>query len=778
MKRFLLRGVARIGVAGMIVAMVSASSVQARDASAGPPITAHSPEAGAPPPAWPSSPRAAKGAPNVLLIMTDDVGFGGSSTFGGAVPTAAFDALAKDGARYNQFNTAALCSPTRAALLTGRNPHAVGMGGVTNNSTSYPGYTSIIPESAATVADLLRAGGYSTAMFGKAHITPDWEQSPAGPFDRWPTGLGFDYFYGFLNADADQFVPAMIRNTTPVDPGTGRTDYILDEDLANEAIAWIEQNRSLAPEKPFFVYYAPGAAHTPHQAPQEWLEKFRGKYDGGWDRMREEIFARQKKMGVIPAHAKLTPKPQGIADWSSLTPDQKRLYARHMEAFAATLAFSDYQIGRVIQHLKDTGQFENTLIIYIQGDNGASAEGSPDGLLYEQSWLARTPEPMALKMANIDKIGTRDLYAHKPAPWAWAMNSPFQWYKQVASHFGGTRNGLVMSWPGHIRQGSAIRSQFHFVTDIMPTILEAAQVTPPDHFAGVKQQRIDGISMSYTFTQPAAPSHRTEQVMEMLMNFGIYKDGWFAGTTPARHPWETGKVIDLTADERAWELYDITNDYSEANNLAAKEPGRLAAMQKLFWEKAADNQILPIHNSIAGFGTQGRPSLAEGRTEFIYRSRVRRVGLNTAPPIVNRSFTIEAEIVVPANGGTGAIIAQGGKYSGYSFAMVDGRLVFGHNAVPPHVSVVRATEPLAPGAHHVAVEFQYDGGGNGKGGIATILADGKQVAQGRIVQTMPRWLSHTEGLDIGADTTSPVLPDYASPAEFPGEIRQVKIILK
>ena len=776
MKRRWMQGAAGLALIGGLAQ--PGAGAQEQGASPAPLITAHSPEAGAPPPAWPVLPHAAKGVPNVLLIMTDDVGFGASSTFGGAIPTPAFDQLAKVGARYNQFNTTALCSPTRAALLTGRNPHMVGMGEVTNNSTSYPGYTSIIPKSAATVAQLLKAGGYSTAMFGKGHITPDWEQSPVGPFDRWPTGLGFEYFYGFLNADADQFVPAMIRNTTPVDPGTGRTDYILDKDLADDAIAWIDQKESLAPDKPFFVYYAPGAAHTPHQAPQEWLDKFRGKFDGGWDKLREETFVRQKRMGVIPANAQLTPRPAAIPAWDSLNADQKRLYARHMEAYAATLAFSDHQIGRVIQHLKDTGEFDNTLIIYIQGDNGASAEGSLDGLLYEQSWLARTPEPMALKMANIDKIGTRDLYAHMPAPWAWAMNSPFQWYKQVASHFGGTRNGLVMSWPGHIEQGSKLRSQFHFITDIMPTILDVAKIAQPTDFDGVKQQRVDGISMAYTFTQPSAPSHRTEQVMEMLMNFGIYKDGWFAGTTPARHAWETGKFVNLTADHRKWELYDVARDFSEANDLAAREPQKLAEMQDLFWKKAAENQILPIHNSIAGFGMEGRPSLTVGRSEFVYRSRIRRVGLNTAPPIVNRSFTIKADITVPASGGTGAIIAQGGKYSGYSFAMVDGRLIFGHNAVPPHISVVRATEPLTPGAHHVMVDFKYDGGGNGKGGIATIFADGRQMAQGRIVQTMPRWLSHTEGLDVGADTTSPVLPDYQSPAEFPGEISQVRINLK
>ncbi|WP_246605107.1 arylsulfatase [Aquisediminimonas sediminicola] len=721
---------------------------------------------------------APKNAPNVLLIMTDDVGFGASSTFGGAIPTPAFDELAAAGVRYNQFNTSALCSPTRAALLTGRNPQAVGMGNVTNNPTAYPGYTTIIPKSAATVATVLREGGYSTAMFGKGHITPDWEQSQAGPFDRWPTGLGFEYFYGFLNADANQFAPALVRNTTPVDPATGKPGYVLDQDLANDAIRWIDEHKALAPNKPFFMYYAPGTAHTPHQAPKDWIDRFHGKFDQGWDKLREEIYLRQKRMGVIPANAQLSPRPSSLPAWDQCTPAQKKLYARYMEAYAGALAFADAQIGRIIQHLKDSGQFDNTLVIFIQGDNGASAEGGLDGLMYEQSALTRSPESFDYKLAHIDDIGTVNAYNHFPAPWAWAINSPFQWYKQVASHFGGTRNGMVMTWPGHIPAGGSLRSQFHYVTDIAPTILEATGIPAPAVVDGVPQQKIDGISMSYSFTQPKAPSHRREMVIELMQNLGVYKDGWFAGTTPGRVAWDTSKDVAVPVDQRNWELYHVAEDFSESHDLASKEPARLADMKALFWTRAAESKILPIHNSTIGVGAAGRPSLATGRDEFLYRSRIRRVPLDSGPNFYNRSFDIEASIVVPQAGASGAIIAAGGQFGGYTLALIDGRPVFGYNAVPPNISIVRADEQLTPGEHRVNVDFVYDGGGRGKGGTVTILADGRKIGEGRIEKTAPRWISHTEGLDIGADTTTPVIHDYASPAEFSGEIRWVKFRVK
>ena len=739
-------------------------------------ITSHDAE-GVPPPPWPARSTAADGAPNVLLIMTDDVGFGSSSTFGGPIPTPTLDALARQGVRYNQFNTSALCSPTRAALLTGRYPQSVGMGNVTNNPTAYPGYTTIIPRSAATVAEILRSNGYSTAMFGKAHITPDWEQSQAGPFERWPTGLGFQYFYGFLNADANQFAPALVRNTTPVDPATGKKDYILDADLADDAINWIDEQTALAPKKPFFVYYAPGTAHAPHQAPKEWIDRFHGKFDMGWDAMREATFKRQTRLGVVPPNAHLTPRPSVLPAWETLSADQKRLYSRFMEAYAGALAFADFQIGRIIEHLTRTGEIDNTLVIYIQGDNGGSAEGTLDGLMYEQSALTRSPETFESKLANIELIGTKDAYNHFPAPWAWALNAPFQWYKQVASHFGGTRNGLVMAWQGHIPAGGEVRQQFHYVTDIMPTILDAAKVVAPEVVAGVPQQRLDGISMTYTFTQPREPSRRHELVIEMMQNLGVYQDGWFAGTTPARAAWDTAKDVAVTIDQRNWELYHLDSDFSEMRDLAGKEPARLASMKELFWNRAADARILPIHNSTIGVGRTGRPSLGDARLDFVYRSRIRRVPQDAAPATYNRSFVIDADIALDADQTGGTIVAQGGQFGGYSLSIVDGRVVFAYNAVPPNISIVRSDGKIAPGDHLISVDFAYDGGGSGKGGTATIRADGLVIGQGRIAKTVPRWISHTEGLDIGADTTTPVIPEYQSPAEFTGEIRSVRIRL-
>ena len=728
-------------------------------------------------PQWPDRVEAPAGAPNVLLIMTDDVGFGATSTFGGPIPTSAFEALANEGVRYNQFNTSALCSPTRAALLTGRNPQAVGMGNVTNLSTAYPGYTSIIPKSAATVAQVLRDAGYSTSMFGKAHITPEWEQSSAGPFDRWPTGLGFEHFYGFLNADASQFEPALVRDTTPINPATGRPDYVLDRDLADQAIGWISEQKALGPEKPFFLYYATGTAHAPHHAPNSWLEKFRGKFDQGWDRMREETFRRQKASGAIPASAQLTPRPSSLPAWDTLNADQKRLYARHMEAYAAALAFADYELGRVIQHLKDTDEFDNTLVIYIQGDNGGSAEGTLDGLMFEQSGVNRVEETMEYKLANIDNIGTAELYAHFPAAWAWALNTPFQHYKQVASHFGGTRNGVVMSWPGHIPAGGNIRSQFHYVTDIYPTILEAAGIASPQSFRGVEQQPVDGLSMVYSFEKPDAPSQRKTQVFEMMQNLGIYHDGWFAGTTPARPGWEVKTKVTQSLSERPWELYNVSEDFSEAVNLASSEPERLAQMKELFWQEAQKNSILPIHSSATGEGAQGRPSLGAGRKNFVYKSRIRRVPQDAAPHLINRSFSIAADISVDQDGGTGAIYAQGGRYSGYSLAIIDGLPTFTYNAIPPHIFTLQADQKLAPGKHRIEVTFDYDGGGVGKGGLMQMNIDGSEVASGRIEQSISRWISHTEGLDIGADTTTTVNSAYASPAEFTGEIDSVEFKL-
>jgi arylsulfatase A-like enzyme len=562
-------------------------------------------------PVWPSRIAAPAGAPNVLLILTDDVGFGSTSTFGGPVPTPTFDALARSGLRYNQFNTTALCSPTRAALLTGRNPHNVNMGNVTNIPTGYPGYTSDIPKSAGTVARILRDGGFATAMFGKSHLTPEWEMGPNGPFDRWPTGLGFDHFYGFLSADTDQFRPNLVQDRTPI-PAPDEPDYILDRDLADQAIEWIAKEKATTPEKPFFVYYSTGTAHTPHQAPREWLEKFRGRFDMGWDKMREETFARQKRMGIIPANAQLTPRPEGLPAWDSLSADQKRFYSRLFEAYAAAIAFSDHQIGRIVQSLKDSGEYENTLIVFIQGDNGSSAEGGLDGTLYERSMINRYDEPFAYMLERMGDIGGPELYNHFPAGFAWGTDTPFQWYKQVASHFGGVRNGMVISWPARITPDGKARTQFHYVTDIAPTILEAAGIEAPKAIDGVAQMPFDGISMAYTFSRPAAPSQRKTQIFEMMENAGIYHEGWWAGTSPARAAWDVAKNIKVDFAIRDWELYHVANDFSQAKNLAAANPAKLKELQELFWAEARRNHILPIHDFSQG--AEGRPTIAGDRT--------------------------------------------------------------------------------------------------------------------------------------------------------------------
>ena len=487
---------------------------------------------------WPATVAPKSDAPNIVVIMTDDVGFGASSTFGGPVPTPTFDALARDGLRYNRFHTTALCSPTRAALLTGRNPHNVGMGNVTNIPTGYPGYNTVIPKSAGTIAQILRKNGYNTAMFGKAHVTPEWEMSQAGPFDRWPTGLGFEYFYGFLSADTNQWAPSLVENTKPIAPPTNDPDYFFDKDIADKAIDWLKTQHAAAPNKPFMLYFATGAAHGPLHAPKEWLTRFRGKFDQGWDSTRAEIFAREKAMGIIPADAALTPRPASLPAWKSLNAKQKQLYARQMEAFAAALAFADEQIGRVITTLRENGELENTMIVYIQGDNGASAEGGLDGAAFEQSMINRSPEKFDFIYKHMDEIGGPFLYNLYPAAWGWAMNTPFPYYKQAASQLGGIRNGMVISWPAGIHETGGVRTQFAHVSDITPTILEVVGIARPEILDGERQMPLDGISLAYSFDHPEAPSRKRTQIFEMMENFGIYHDGWFAGVLPKRNPWQ------------------------------------------------------------------------------------------------------------------------------------------------------------------------------------------------------------------------------------------------
>jgi len=729
------------------------------------------------PPAWPQPVRAAKGAPNILLIMTDDVGFGSSSTFGGPVPTPTFDALAKAGLRYNQFNTTAICSPTRASLLTGRNPQAVGMGYVANWATGYDGYNSVIPKSAGTMAQILKENGYNTAMIGKGHITPEWEMSRAGPFDRWPTGLGFEYFYGFLGADSSMAEPNLVENTSPVSP-PAQPDYHLERDLADHAMNWIDSQHAAAPDKPFLLYYATGTAHAPNQPPADWLAKFRGKFDTGWDVLRAETLARQKKLGVIPPGTDDAPHPGTLPRWDSLTPDQKRLYARYMEAYAASLAYADTQIGRVIQKLRDNGELDNTLIITIQGDNGASAEGSFDGKLFEQSALSGVKEDPAYALAHIDEIGTRTAYNLMPGGWGWAMNAPFPWAKRYGSHFGGTRNGMVMAWSGHIKDAGGLRSQFHHVSDIMPTVLEAAGVKAPDMLDGVPQQPITGISMSYTFQAKDAPSHRTMQVSAMAQNLSIYKDGWVAATAPMATPWERTPPKPVPLDERTWQLYDVRSDFSEAHDVAAANPQKLEALKELFWAEAARSNMLPIHGSEGA--QKGRPDPNEGRTYFAYSAPVSHIPESAAPPLVGRSFAMTARIGIPPEGGKGVIVAQGGRFGGYSLFFDQGRIAFTYNLTPAHMTRIVAPFAVAAGAHVIGLDFAMDKEAPTSGANVTLKVDGKTVAQGRVDRSFAQVVSHTEDFDVGMDLVSPVDPAAYDSAgsRFNGVLETVEVGVK
>jgi arylsulfatase A-like enzyme len=729
-----------------------------------------------PPPSWPQEPRAPRGAPNVLVIMTDDVGFGASSSFGGPIPTPTFDALSREGLRYNRFHTTAICSPTRASLLTGRNPQEVGVGYTTNWPTGYEGYNSVIPKSAGTVAQILKEGGYDTAMFGKGHITPEWEMSQAGPFDRWPTGLGFEYYYGFLGADTSPFEPSLVENTRPVRAPTEQPGYHLDRDLADHAIRWIAEQHAAAPDKPFFVYYASGSAHAPNLAPAAWLARFRGKFDQGWDALRATTVARQKALGVIPADTEDTPRPATLPRWDSLSPDEKRLYARYMEAYAASLAYADDQIGRVIQSLRDSGEIDNTLIIYIQGDNGSSAEGSFNGKLYEQSALSGVTESQAYNLAHIDEIGSKAAYNLYPGGWGWALNAPFQWAKRYGSHFGGLRNAMVLSWPHHIKDPGGLRSQFLHVSDIMPTVLDVAGIKAPAVLDGVSQQPVTGISARYTIDAPNAPSRRTSQVFAMAENLSLYQDGWVAATTPMVTPWERTPPLRIPVEQRRWELYNVAADFSEAHDLASSEPQRLERMKRQFWVEAAKAGILPIHASEGH--QEGRPDLNHGRETFTYGTPMVQIPETAAPPIVGRSFEMVADIVIPAGGGHGVLAAQGGRFGGFSLFFDQHRPAFTYNLTPAHVTRLDAPQPIGAGAHRVAVRFQLDKDVATSGGSVVLLVDDVEVARTRVERTFKQVISHTEGFDVGSDEVSAVDGRYTvADSRFNGTIRQLKVTL-
>ena len=725
---------------------------------------------------FPQEVKAPKGAPNVLLILTDDVGFGTSSTFGGPVPTPTMDRLARDGLRYTKFHTTALCSPTRASLLTGRNHHSAATGIIMEGGTGFPGYNTLMPKSVGTFSEVLRQSGYNTAWYGKNHNIPDWHNSQAGPFDLWPTGLGFEYFYGFIGGDTSQWAPAIFENIKPIEPPHDDKDYFFEKDMADKAIERIRLLNALAPDKPWVTYYAPGTAHAPHHAPKDWIARFKGQFDQGWDRVREETLARQKAQGVVPQDTQLTERSEGVPAWDSLDADHKRVAAHMMEVYAAALNYCDSQMGRVVDAIADMGKLDNTLIIYIQGDNGASAEGGPQGLLNEMSFFNAIPEDFSEVMRRMDELGGPTTFNHYPIGWAHAMDTPFQWTKQIASHFGGTRNGMVISWPDRIKDKGGVRTQFHHVIDITPTILEAVGVQMPAMLNGVPQKPIEGVSMVYSFDDPKAPSTRRTQYFEMFANRAIYNDGWVAATTPPLAPWASGKTIPV--DDYKWELYDITKDFSQANNLAAKEPQKLREMQELFWIEAARNNVLPLDNSkLERMNVDNRPSLTRGRALFTYYPGMTRIPEGSAPSILNKSFKVGAELTIPAAGAEGVLVTQGGRFNGWGLYVLAGKPVFHYNTVGVFRYTVAGPDQLSPGDHTIVLDFAYDGGGLGKPGTAKLLVDGRQIAEGRIERTIPFRISADETLDIGEDTGTPVSEDYHVPFRFTGDLKKLAIQL-
>jgi arylsulfatase A-like enzyme len=724
-------------------------------------------------PWWPPRVVPPKGAPNVLLIMTDDQGYGVSGTFGGVIPTPALDRIAKAGLRYTQFNSTALCSPTRAALITGRNHHSAGFGVITELSTGYPGYDSIIGPQNATVGTILRDNGYATSWFGKNHNTPGFQYSVAGPFDQWPSGMGFDYFYGFMGGETDQWTPYLFRDHTQIFPWIGKPGYNLTTDMADEAIRHMRNLNAAAPDQPFFVYYVPGGSHSPHQPTQEWIDKFKGKFDMGWNIMREQIFANQKRLGVIPANAQLTPWPADLAQWETLSADEKKLFARQAEVFAGYTAYTDHEIGRVIQAVEDMGKLDNTLIIYIDGDNGTSPEGSTLGTPNQfTAYNGILDVPVVEQLKFYDAWGSAATYPHMAVAWSWAFDTPFKWTKQVASHFGGTRQGLAISWPARIKDAGGIRHQFHHIIDIVPTILEVTGIKAPEMVDGIKQNPIEGVSMEYTFDQTnatAASTHKT-QYFEMASNRGIYHEGWYANTTPPVPPWVLNAPMPAVNDYK-WELYNLTEDYSQANDLAAKMPGKLKEMHALFLQEAAKYNVLPLDNSQFARAITPRPSATAGKTVFTYTGENVGIPDGNAPSVLNRSFTITAEVEVPQGGGNGMIVTEGGRWGGYGLYLLNGTPVFNFNLLMLLQARWAGDQPLAVGKHTIVFDFTYDSPGIAKGGTGVLKVDGSDVRTLQIPKTVPFLLPPDETFDIGVDTRTGVNDlDYQVPFRFNGKI--------
>ncbi len=729
------------------------------------------------PPIEPLRPPA--GAPNVLIVLIDDCGFGASSAFGGPIATPTAERLAARGLKYNRFHTTALCSPSRQALLTGRNHHAVGMGAITELATSAPGYSSVRPDNAAPLAETLQLNGYSTGQFGKCHEVPVWETSPMGPFRQWPTGSGFEYFYGFVGGETNQYYPALYEGTTPVEPPkTPAQGYHFTEDMTDKAISWVCQQKALMPDKPFFMYYAPGATHAPHQAPPEWIARYHGRFDGGWDALREETFARQKELGVIPADADLTARHEEIPAWDEVADELKPVLARQMECFAGFLEHTDFHIGRLIDTLEDLGVLDDTLVYYIIGDNGASAEGTVNGTFNELLMLNgaaafETAESMA---AHVDEFGGPTAYNHYAVGWAHAMDTPYQWTKQVASHWGGTRNGTIVHWPSGFAARGQIRPQFHHVIDIATTVLDVAGIPEPSFVNGIQQMPLHGVSMAYSFDDASAPERRETQYFEMFCNRGIYHKGWTAVT---RHstPWVVG--VEMPAfDDDVWELYDTNTDWTQAHDLAAEMPDKLHELQRLWLIEAVKYNVLPLDDRrVERFNSDlaGRPLLVKGKSQILFGG-MGRLTENSVINLKNKSHSVTAEIVVPDGGAEGVIIAQGGAFAGWALYLHDGRPAYCHNLLSLQRFKVYGDTAVPSGVHQVRMEFAYDGGGLAKGGTITLFVDGNKAGDGRAAATVPMMYSADETCDLGIDNGSNVSDDYTpQTSRFTGVVNYVQL---
>ena len=812
--RGLFRLLTALAAAGLAIALTEPAEAQQSDAPLGSPAATRAidglqlpapdvpfagvikPNALESTPFW--QPRIAppEGAPNVLLILTDDVGFGAPSTFGGVIPTPALDRIAEMGLRYTNMHSTSLCSPTRAALLTGRNHHSVGFGVIAEQATGYPGYDSVITKDKATIGRILKDNGYNTSWFGKNHNTPGFQISMMGPFDQWPTGMGFDYFYGFMGGDTSQWTPGnLFRNTTQIYPYETEKGFNLITEMADEAISYMAQLDTLSPQTPWFVYYAPGGTHAPHHPTPEWVKKVEEMhlFDEGWNKLRDTIFANQKKLGVIPETAELTPWPSDLLkDWDKLTADEKKMFIRQANVYAAYLAYTDHEIGRVLDAVEANGDLDNTLIIYISGDNGSSAEGTLIGTPNEVAMFNGVEVPVDVQLKDFYDIwGTEYTYNHMAVPWSWAFDTPFKWTKQISSYFGGTKQGMAVAWPGHITDKGGIRTQFAHVIDVVPTILEVSGVREPSVVDGIAQSPIEGTSFAYTFDKANTdePSHHRTQYFEMMGNYALYHEGWSLVDKVQRPSWVTMGPAIADPAKPEWELYDLSKDWTQNTDLAAKMPDKVKELEAIWWKEAEKYQVLPLDASVATRLVAPRPSVTAGRSEFDFPPAMTGISNGVAPSILNASYTFTAEVTVPEGGGEGVIITQGGRFGGYGFYLDKGKPTFDWNLVGLKQLTWQAPEALPPGKHTIVFDFKYDGlgiatlafnnlSGIGQPGTGTLSIDGKEVATQKMDHTIPLILAWDENMDIGSDTGTPVNDKvYQVPFAFTGTIDSLKLVI-